>query len=101
MEKENSGFSLFIWALAGFCSPVLLWPLALLLSPAILENPALSHPVAMASVFWFYPVVFVLTARVLFKMNRRNPAKAKPALLISAVVFWGVLLAIGYIGLTP
>ncbi|MDG2947219.1 DUF5389 family protein [Bisgaard Taxon 10/6] len=100
MEKENSGFSRFSWALAGFCLPILLWPLALLLSPAILENPTLSHPVAMASVFWIYPFVFALAARILFKMNRRNPAKAKVALWISAVVFWGVLLAIGYFGLT-
>lgn len=100
MEKENSGFSRFTWGLAGFCLPVLLWPLALLLSPTVLENPALSHPVALASVFWFYPFVFAVTARILFKINRRNPEKAKITLLISAVVFWGLLLATGYIGLS-
>lgn len=99
MEKGDSGFSRFVWMLAGFCLPILLWPLALLLSPTILENRALSHPLAMASVFWFYPFVFAVTARILFKINQRNSAKAKIMLLISAVVFWGVLLATGYIGL--
>lgn len=44
MEKENmpQGFSRFSWMLVGFCLPILLWPLALLISPNLLKNPNLS-----------------------------------------------------------
>ncbi|WP_167367930.1 DUF5389 family protein, partial [Rodentibacter trehalosifermentans] len=36
-------FSGFAWGLAVFCMPVLLWPLALLVSTGFAKNPALTE----------------------------------------------------------
>ena len=40
--KIPEGFSRFQWALAGFCLPILLWPLAILISPNLGKNSQLS-----------------------------------------------------------
>ena len=44
MRNSNlpQGFSPFSWAIALFCLPILLWPLAQLVSPHLLNNPHLS-----------------------------------------------------------
>lgn len=58
MKKQNipQGFSAFTWALTGFCTPILLWPLALLISPNLLKNPNLTETqVSLMSIFlWGY-----------------------------------------------
>lgn len=58
MEKENmlQGFSRFSWLLVGFCLPILLWPLALLISPNLLKNPNLSDNQStwMSITLWIY-----------------------------------------------
>ena len=44
MKKQTmpTGFSGFTWGLAAFCLPILLWPMASLLSTAFVKNPTLS-----------------------------------------------------------
>ena len=44
MKKQTmpTGFSGFAWGLAAFCLPILLWPMASLLSTAFVKNPTLS-----------------------------------------------------------
>ena len=41
MKKQTmpTGFSGFAWGLAAFCLPILLWPMASLLSTAFVKNP--------------------------------------------------------------
>lgn len=102
MEKENmpQGFSRFSWMLVGFCLPILLWPLALLISPNLLKNPNLSDSQStwMSVALWIYPFVLGIAARVLFKLNQRNETVAKKSLLISAVVFYAVLFYVAAVG---
>ncbi len=44
MKKQTmpTGFSGFDWGLAAFCLPILLWPMASLLSTSFVKNPTLS-----------------------------------------------------------
>ena len=41
MKKQTmpTGFSGFAWGLAAFCLPILLWPMASLLSTAFVKKP--------------------------------------------------------------
>lgn len=91
MENQSlaEGFSKFSWIIAGFCSPILLWPLALLLSPAILENPNLSEyqRTFMSFSMWFYPFVLAVIARIAFKLQQRQPQVARCLLSVSAIIF--------------
>lgn len=77
MEQAQlpKGLSRFSWALVGLCFPILLWPLALLLSPTLLENPQLSSStsLAFACFFWFYPFLLGIIARMLFKLHQKQP----------------------------
>ncbi|WP_439257436.1 MULTISPECIES: DUF5389 family protein [unclassified Lonepinella] len=103
MENNRlpEGFSRFSWLLVGFCFPILLWPLALLLSPAVVDNPNLAnfHRTFISFTLWFYPLALAIMARILFKLNQRRPKLAEKALYVSAVVFWGVfayVVAVGF-----
>ncbi|TDQ59356.1 hypothetical protein EDC45_0003 [Mesocricetibacter intestinalis] len=93
-------FSRFSWALAGFCLPVLLWPLALLISPSLLKNPGLSdfQLTSMSVFLWIYPFLLAITARILFKLHKRKPHRAKQGLIISAVVFYAFLFYLVSVG---
>ncbi|WP_032092449.1 DUF5389 domain-containing protein [Necropsobacter rosorum] len=101
MKKQNmpNGFSAFSWALAGFCLPILLWPLALLISPNLLKNPALTdlQAAAMSVFLWLYPVMLGVAARVIYRLHQRNPSQGKRWLAVSAAVFYLVLC---YVALT-
>lgn len=98
MENKSlpDGFSRFSWLLAGFCLPILFWPLSLLLSPAIFDNPELDYfnRTFISFSMWLYPFVLAIMARILFKLNQRHPNLAKKALIASAVIFWCV---VGYV----
>lgn len=103
-EKDTprmpGGFDPFSWSLARFCWPIILWPLALLISPNLMKNPALSYAemVGMSVFLWGYPFGLGIIARILFKLNQRNPAKAKKALVISALVFWALVIYVAVRG---
>lgn len=103
--KKNTmpcGFSGFAWGIGGFCAPVLLWPMALLLSVQFAKNPALSEGQAntFATLFWIYPFILLLVARILYKLRAYKPRLAKQLLALSAVIFYVVLVAICAIGLS-
>ena len=104
MNKNNlpQGFSPFAWALAAFCLPALLWPLALLISPAILKNQALSQSQMdwMSNFFWLYPFVLGLIARLAFKLHSGQPKAAKILLALSAFAFYGILIYVVRVGLS-
>ncbi|MBN6710910.1 DUF5389 domain-containing protein [Haemophilus haemoglobinophilus] len=100
-QKMPTEFSRFSWALAAFCLPVLLWPLALLISPNFIKNPSLNDFQIrwMSIFFWVYPFILGIVARYLFKLNQRNGKLAKYALLLSAVIFYVVLIYVCAVGL--
>lgn len=100
-QKLPTGFSGFAWGIGGFCAPILLWPLALLVSTYFAKNPALSEGTAnlFATLFWIYPLILLITARILYKLRAYRPRLAKQLLALSAVIFYVVLVAICSIGL--
>ena len=102
MKKQTmpTGFSGFAWGLTAFCLPILLWPMASLLSTAFVKNPTLSNfQIDLFSIiFWVYPFVLVLIARLLYKLHQHKPKLAVKLLLLSAVIFYIVLVSVCYIG---
>ena len=100
MKKQTmpTGFSGFAWGLAAFCLPILLWPMASLLSTAFVKNPTLSDfQIDLFSIiFWVYPFVLVLIARLLYKLHQYKPKLAVKLLLLSAVIFYIVLVSVCY-----
>ena len=93
MKKQTmpTGFSGFAWGI---------WPMASLLSTAFAKNPTLSDfQVDLFSIiFWVYPFVLVLVARLLYKLHQHKPKLAVKLLLLSAVIFYIVLVSICCIG---
>ena len=96
MKKQTmpTGFSGFAWGIAAFCLPILLWPMASLLSTAFAKNPTLSDfQIDLFSIiFWVYPFVLVLIARLLYKLHQYKPRLAVKLLLLSAVIFYIIFL---------
>ncbi|MGC6376630.1 DUF5389 domain-containing protein [Bisgaard Taxon 45] len=92
-KKLPTGFSGFSWAMALFCLPILLWPLALTISPNLLKNPRLSETDAtLMSIFlWAYPFGLALIARLAYRLNQHKPLFARWLLGLSAVAFYGML----------
>lgn len=103
MEQAQlpKGLSRFSWALVGLCCPILLWPLALLLSPTLLENPKLSSTTSLvfACVFWFYPFLLGIIARMLFKLHQKQPHFATKILVGAVIIFWTCVVYIVVNGL--
>lgn len=103
MRNSNlpKGFSPFSWAIAMFCLPILLWPLALLISPNLLKNPSISDTqVRLMSIFlWVYPFVLGMIARIFYRLHQHKPTLARQGLALSAVIFYSVLGYIGAVGL--
>lgn len=99
MKKNHlpTGFSGFSWALAMFCVPVLLWPLALTISPNLLKNPHLSSAEAsfMSIFLWIYPFCLALITRLLYKLHQKRAVFARQLLILSAVIFYGLLFYVG------
>ena len=89
-------FSGFAWGLAAFCAPVLLWPLALLISTSFSKSPNLSEGQInlFSTLFWVYPFILALIARLLYKLHAHRPALATRLLGLSAVSFYGILVYI-------
>lgn len=102
MKKQPlpTTFSTFTWYLAAFCLPILLWPLAILISPNLLKNPTLSESQStfMSIFMWAYPLVLAVIARICYKKHQQNPPKAKQLLLLSAVGFYLVLSYVAAVG---
>ena len=103
MTRQSSprGFSLFTWGLAIFCAPVLLCPMALLLSTTFDKNPNLeTWQVNLFSIFfWIYPLILTVVARILYRLHQRKPKLAFKLLALSTVIFYVVLIMICKIGL--
>ncbi|WGE31808.1 DUF5389 domain-containing protein [Actinobacillus genomosp. 2] len=92
MQKSSSKFN---WALAFFCLPAALWPLALLISPKF-SSLALSPTQInwFSTAFWIYPFVLFVIALVLYKLHQSKKALARGLLLLSLIIFYALL---GYI----
>lgn len=103
MRKNNlpTTFTSFQWGLAMFCLPILLWPLALLISPNLLKNPTLTDLEirSMSIFFWIYPLILSIVARISYKLHQYNKPFSKILLIISTVIFYGVLYYIAVVGL--
>ena len=87
--------------LAAFCLPIFtVGPMASLLSTSFVKKPSLSDfQIDLFSIiFWVYPFVLVLIARLLYKLHQRKPKLAVKLLLLSAVIFYIVLVSVCYIG---
>ena len=72
----------------------------LIVITAFVKNPTLSDfQIDLFSIiFWVYPFVLVLIARLLYKLHQHKPKLAVKLLLLSAVVFYVVLISVCYIG---
>ncbi len=92
----QKGFSAFSWALALFCVPGALWPLALLISPSFSENPALTPSQVdwFSILFWVYPLILLVIAGMLYKLHRTHAKLARGLLFIAFAVFYGILIYI-------
>ncbi|MCK3655102.1 hypothetical protein A4G19_04805 [Pasteurellaceae bacterium Macca] len=84
-------FSKFSWALALFCLPSALWPLALLVSPGFSDHPQLSgRQIDLFSItFWVYPFVLLAYAGVCYTLFKKHKAFAQLLLLIGFALFYG------------
>lgn len=89
-------FSGFAWGIGAFCAPVLLWPLALLLSTSFAKNPSLSETQInlFSTLFWVYPFILAIVARLLYKLYEKRTTLAARLLGLSAVIFYGVFIYI-------
>lgn len=89
-------FSGFAWGIGAFCVPILLWPLALLLSTSFAKNPSLSETQInlFSTLFWVYPFILAIVARLLYKLHEKRPTLAARLLGLSAVSFYGILIYI-------
>ncbi|HHE9443726.1 DUF5389 family protein [Haemophilus influenzae] len=103
MKKQSlpTKFSPFAWGLAAFCSPILLCPMALLISTAFSKNPYLSswQINLFSTLFWVYPFILAVTARMLYRLHQHKPKLANKLLILSAVIFYMILITICKIGL--
>lgn len=97
----QKGFSLFAWGIAVFCAPVLLCPMALLLSTVFAKNPNLEtwQINLFSTLFWIYPFILAIIARILYKLHLKKPKLAASLLFLSAIIFYLTLITICKIGL--
>lgn len=94
MQQEmQKGFSKFSWALALFCLPSALFPLAWFLSPSFSSHPDLTDgQIDFFSItFWSYPLFLLLIAGLLFKLHQAFPAMAKILLVVAFIAFYGLV----------
>ena len=104
-RKNNSlptGFTPFAWAIGFFCLPIVVYPIALLLSPNIMDNPHLSQWTirAMITFFWLYPFLLGLVSRIWYVVHQRNPRAGRWGLGLSIVAFYLIvyyILDVGFI----
>lgn len=96
-DKMPTGFSGFSWAIAIFCLPILLWPLALTISPNLLKNPRLTESeMTLMSIFlWVYPFCLGGIARIAYRLHASRPRLARNVLLVSTVCFYGFVCYVG------
>lgn len=89
-------FSKFAWGLAAFCTPILLWPLALLISSHFSQNQALTEGQInlFSTLFWIYPFILAIIARLLYKLHVKQPTLAERLLVVSAISFYTILIYI-------
>ncbi|TNG95901.1 hypothetical protein FHQ28_03265 [Pasteurellaceae bacterium USgator11] len=92
-QPQLNGFSGFAWATALFCLPAILWPLALLVSPSVADNPALSSRAVywFSTALWIYPLGLFATALLLAKLRRTAPQAAWLLLFAAFIAFYGFL----------
>ena len=92
----QQGFSKFSWALALFCLPIALWPLALFVSPKFSDSPNLSEFQinSFSVVFWVYPFVLFALSGILHKIYQTNKPLAKGLLTFSFILFYRVFIYI-------
>ncbi len=86
-------FSKFSWALALFCLPSTLWPLALLVSPALSSQSDLTASQInwFSILFWTYPLILLGVAGLLFKLHQRHRSLAIILLVIAFLSFYALL----------
>ncbi|MBF0752515.1 MULTISPECIES: DUF5389 family protein [Pasteurellaceae] len=89
-------FSGFAWGLAIFCMPVLLWPLALLISTGFSKNPILTEEQShlFSTFFWLYPFILAIVARIVYKLHAKHPNLAVRLLVLSTISFYVILVYI-------
>lgn len=100
-KSMPTSFTKFSWALAAFCVPIFLWPVALLMSPLFLDNPALSDGEMkfMSIFFWVYPFILGILARFFYKLHQHKITLARYGLTISALLFYATVIYIFQVGL--
>ena len=92
----QQGFSKFNWALALFCLPSALWPLALLVSPKFSDNPNLTPSQIdwFSTSFWIYPFVLLAISGILYKLYQSKKGLASGLLTLGFLAFYGLVFYI-------
>ncbi|QBQ63553.1 hypothetical protein EXH44_04525 [Actinobacillus indolicus] len=92
----QQGFSKFSWALALFCLPSTLWPLALLVSPKFSDNPNLTPSQIdwFSTAFWIYPFVLLAISGILYKLHQSKKGLASGLLTLGFLAFYGLVFYI-------
>lgn len=88
----SSGFRPFSWALALFCLPSALFPLAWLISPQFSSMPNLSDAQIhfLSITFWSYPIVLLASALFLHKIHQKQPRIAQIGLTFAFISFYAL-----------
>lgn len=92
LTHTPTSFSKFSWAIALFCLPSALFPLALIVSPQFSKHPDLSpREIDLFSItFWIYPVLLFGISIALFKLRQTRPTLANRLLLIAFIGFYAL-----------
>ncbi len=96
MSKKHvmpKNFSTFAWAIGAFCFPITMYPVFILLSPNLTENPELSSLTlrAMTIFLWAYPIFLALWARVAYVWHKKDQRLGKLILSMGFMFFYGTL----------
>lgn len=93
LTQTPTSFSKFSWAIALFCLPSTLFPLALIISPQFSHHPDLSpRQIDLFSIlFWIYPAVLFGISIMLFKLRKTRPHLANKLLLVAFIGFYTLL----------
>ena len=94
------GFSLFSWGLAVFCALYcyIRWLCCFPLHLRKIQTWKLGKLIYF-NIFWIYPIILAVVARILYRLHQRKPKLAFKLLVLSAVIFYIALITIFKIGL--
>lgn len=87
----------FVYALAIFCLPILLWPMAILISSEFKNSYTYNVDIFSSIFMWVYPLILFISSMLLYRLYKNNHKLATIILTISFIIFYLIIIAIFYI----